>query len=206
MNPISDRGLLLFFVLTAALLLPACQNDDAYTPKPRGYPKVNYPEQREYRSFDEDYCNFTFQYPVYAEIQQDTDYFDEKPAHPCWFDIYFPHFDSRIYCSYYELGQQKSLAELKRDAFEMVDWHKKRANYIGERRVSRPQAEVYGFVFEIEGPAASNFQFYLTDSTDHFLRGALYFNAKARPDSIAPVFEFVREDALKMIETMEWGG
>lgn len=61
-----------------------------------------------------------------------------------------------------------------------------------------------GFAFEMKGPAASPFQFFLSDSTNHFFRGALYFNTQARPDSLAPVYEFVREDLMKMIETFEW--
>lgn len=193
---------IVLFVLLFSLI-SACGNDESLTPKPRGYPKVHYPEKA-YRPFDADYCHFTFQYPAYTNIQQDTAFFEEAPADPCWFDVYYPGFDSRIHFSYYPVGPYKSLERLKLDAFEMADWHTKRANYIDEIRIHKPESDVYGFAFEIEGPAASSFQFYLTDSTDHFVRGALYFNTKARPDSLAPVIRFVKEDIDRMIETFEW--
>jgi gliding motility-associated lipoprotein GldD len=186
-----------------ALLITACGEDVPYTPKPRGYPKVIYPEKA-YQAFDADFCHFTFEYPVYAEIEQDTTFFENQPTHPCWFDVYTPAFNSRIHCSYYPVGENKSLERLKQDAFEMADWHNKRANYIDEIRIERPEDEVYGFAFEIEGPAASSFQFYLTDSTRHFLRGALYFQAKAEPDSLAPITRFVKEDVRYLINTFQW--
>lgn len=194
------KNSLLFFAAT--LLLIACNNDPVFTPKPRAYPRVIYPEKA-YQTFDKNYCEFTFQYPEYAEIEQDTSFFDEKPANPCWFNVYIPAFGSRLHCSYYAIGERKSLEELKQDAFEMVDFHNKKANYIEELRISRANG-VSGFVFDIEGPAASPFQFYLTDSTEHFLRGALYFNTQVNPDSLAPVYDFVKEDVLRMIETLEW--
>lgn len=189
-------------LLSCCILLAYCQEGPVYTPKPRAFPKVNYPE-KQYQTFDEDYCAFTFAYPTYARIEQTKSYFDEEPADPCWFDIYIPDFDSRIHCSYYPIGKGKDLETLKTDAFEMVDWHNKKANYI-EELIIQKENHVSGFAFDIEGPAASPFQFYLTDSTRHFLRGALYFNTQARPDSLAPIVDFVKQDVLKMLETFEW--
>ena len=194
------KNLWTFFCL--ALLVAACNSEPVFSPKPRAYPRVIYPEKA-YQSFDDHFCNFTFEFPAYAEIEQDTSFFDEKPTHPCWFNIYIPAFDSRLHCSYYPIGKGKSLEDLKQDAFEMVDFHNKKANYIEEIRIGKPN-NVSGFAFDIEGPAASPFQFYLTDSTRHFLRGALYFNTQVNPDSLAPVYEFVKEDLLRMIETFEW--
>jgi gliding motility-associated lipoprotein GldD len=186
-----------------SMALGACE-DRSFTPKPRGYPRVIYPE-KVYRPFAEDYCHFTFDVPAYALIQRSTAFFEEKPPHPCWFDVYVPALNSRLHCSYYPLsGGPKSLEQLNLDAFELADWHNKRANYIDERRIERPEAKLFGFAFEIEGPAASSFQFYLTDSARHFLRAALYFDAKAQPDSLAPIVEFVRQDVRRMIDSFRW--
>ena len=85
----------------------------------------------------------------------------------------------------------------------MVDWHNKKANYIEEQGIRLPNG-ASGFIFNIEGPAASPLQFFLTDSTRHFLRGALYFNTSVNPDSLAPVLDFVKKDIFHMIETFEW--
>lgn len=199
-NSIFHPGLFLVIILFFAY---SCQSSPIPSPKPRAFPKVIYPEGNS-QTFDKGYCNFSFQYPIYTEVQQDTSYFDEKPSDPCWFNIYYPSFDSRIYFTYYPVGIEKSFDVLLTDAFEMVEWHNKKANYIDEYIINRPEAKVHGVAFNIEGPAASPFQFYLTDSTNHFLRGSVYFNTKARPDSLAPIFDFVKGDALRMIESLEW--
>jgi len=198
-----NKVIVILFLMPLLLLL-ACGGESVSTPKPRAYPKVEYPD-KVYQQFDKDYCNFTFEYPAYTMVQQDTSFFDEAPAHPCWFDIYYPNFDSRVYMTYYPISDAKSFEELKTDAFELADWHNKKANYIDELRIQRDNG-VSGFAFVIEGPAASPFQFYLTDSTQHFLRGSLYFNTKVRPDSLAPVYKFVEADLLHLIETFEWEG
>ncbi|HMQ46292.1 MAG TPA: hypothetical protein PKA00_01490 [Saprospiraceae bacterium] len=190
----------LVFFLT--LFTTACSDAPTLTLKPRAYPKVAYPE-KSYQDFKEPYCPFSFQYPTYARIVKDTAFFGEKPLHECWFDLYFTDFDSRLYCSYLPIASGEEFEKLQQDAFKLADKHNKKANYIDEIRIDTEQG-VSGFAFVIEGPAASPFQFFLTDSTDHFLRASLYFNAQVNPDSIAPVYHFIREDILKLIETFQW--
>ncbi|MCR9286523.1 MAG: hypothetical protein NXI23_03935 [Bacteroidetes bacterium] len=184
-------------------LLAGCQ-EVIFTPKPRGYPRVHYPDKK-FQTFEEEYCNFTFEYPQYGLIQQDKDFFEEEPVHSCWFDIFYPDFDSRIYCSYYPISKENTLEKLQADAFKMSDWHLKKATY-KEETPFKKNNNVRGMLFEVEGPVASHLQFYLTDSLGekHFLRGALYFNTHARPDSLAPVYDFVKQDVQKLFETFEW--
>lgn len=192
-----------FFVLFISFtFFVACGDDIVYSPKPRGFPKVEYPE-KVYQGFTEDYCKISFDYPQYAKVIQDTVFFSEKPVDPCWFDVYIAQFNARIHCSYYPINKGNTFDKLRADAFEMVGKHNMRADYINEFPIKKPNG-IQGFVFDIEGPAASPFQFYLTDSTTHFLRGALYFNTQARPDSLAPIYEFVKTDIMHMINTFEW--
>lgn len=194
--------LFLFSLVILLLSVSAC-SDPVYTPKPRSFPRVIYPAKA-YQSFTEDYCNFSFEYPAYATIQQDTSFFEETPPDDCWFDVYFPAFDGRVHFTYVPISKEKDALEaLRQEAFNMADWHNKRANYIEELRIETDKG-VSGMAFNIDGPAASPFQFFLTDSTEHYIRGALYFNTKSNADSLAPVVDFVREDILHLIETFTW--
>lgn len=194
-----------YYIICAllVLLLAACGEEMPLAPKPRAYPKVIYPEKA-YRAFDEGYCRFTFEYPTYAQIVQDTSFFDERPTHPCWFDVLYPQFDARIHFSYKPVPDPASLSELKNDAFELVDWHNKRASYIEEMRINLSERQVTGMAFDISGQAASPFQFYLTDEANHFVRGALYFNTQVNSDSLAPMYDFVKADIQHLIETFAW--
>ncbi len=185
-----------------AFIFSACE-EYVPVPKPRAYPKVNYPEKA-YRAFDQTYCNFSFEMPAYAQIERDTAFFEERPASNCWFNIDVAALNAKIYCSYYEVTSRARLDELVEDAFTMAQKHNIKANYIEEIPVHRTADHVHGIVFNIEGATASSYQFFVTDSTKHFLRGALYFNTQARPDSLAPVLAFMREDVNRLVGTLKW--
>jgi len=87
----------------------------------------------------------------------------------------------------------------------MVFKHAPKALGIRESVVIDDERRVYGMVYGIEGrDAASPFQFYLTDSTDHFIRGSLYFNVVPNNDSLEPVIEFIIQDIDEMIKTLSW--
>jgi len=192
------------FGVLLILFASGCE-DYVPVPKPRAYPRVIFPE-KEYKNFDESYCNFTFEMPKYAVIEQDTTYFDKRPESDCWFNIEVPALNAQIHCSYYPVTGRSRLDELVQDAFTMAQKHNIKANYIEEIPVHRSAERVHGIIFNIEGATASSYQFFATDSTRHFLRGALYFKTQSRPDSIAPVLAFMREDVNRMVATLKWSG
>lgn len=187
----------LFFL---AILFSACQN--TFTPKPRGYYKIIFPEH-EYKDYNPPACPFTFEYPVYAQVVKDTVFFDTIPENPCWMNIYFPEFNGTIFISYKEITKKNDLSKLIEDAHTLTYKHTVKANYIDEGRISTPN-KVYGLYYQVGGNAASNLQFFLTDSVKHFIRGSLYFNNTPNSDSIAPVLNFVRQDVNHLISTMKW--
>ena len=192
-----------FALLPFALcfLFIAC-GDDSFTPKPRGYPRVFFPEKA-YRQFDTNFCAFSFQYPTYAIFEQKSLFFDDKPPSACWFNINVPSLNAEIHFSYYDIHGKAEFEKLRKDAFELAGKHVVKADYIDDRPYHNKKG-VTGFVFDIQGPAACPFQFFMTDSTKHFLRGALYFNSKMQPDSLAPVIQFLKQDIGQMMETFEW--
>ena len=136
-------------------------------------------------------------------VQQDKDFFNETPKNACWFDKVIPEFDAKVHFTYSPLSTSENLDKLKTDAFTMVEKHNIKAKYIEEIPVKN-QYGASGFLFNLEGEAASPCQFYLTDSTKHFVRGSLYFNTKALPDSLAPITAFLRKDIDHIIGTMKW--
>jgi len=183
-------------------IIVGCTADKVYAPKPRMYPKVFYPE-KEYITFEEDYCQLTFDMPAYARVMQERTFFEEEPADPCWFDLELKDFNGNLHFSYYPVNDRKTFDELITDAFRFVEKHDIKANYRSETVLENKQG-VSGILFDIEGPVATPIQFFLTDSTHHFVRASLYFNNKVEPDSMAPIYSFVREDILRIIESMEF--
>ena len=173
-----------------------------YTPKPRGYPKIEFPK-KEYELFTADYCKFTFEKPKYIKVVQDTIYFDEKPEHPCWFNLEVADLNGSIHCSYKEIGGKNSFDELVSDSYDLANKHNIKADFIDDYLVTNTNG-VSGAILEIQGSVASPFQFYLTDSVNHFFRGSLYFNSRPEPDSMAPVIDFVKEDIIHLVNTFRW--
>jgi gliding motility-associated lipoprotein GldD len=194
-------GLLFVLLIPVMVFLPACGNGDPDNPKPRIFPRVDYPE-RAYTGFEMEACPFVFEYPTYADIDKDKRFFGEDPIHPCWFDIVFEHFDARLYMSYYPIESRADYDKFVTDAYKIANQINKRSDFMDEFVVSR--GNVGGIILEFEGHAASPMHFYLTDTTNHFLRGALYFNTSVRPDSLAPVIEFLKVDVAHAIGTFEW--
>jgi gliding motility-associated lipoprotein GldD len=194
----SPLVILLACILPAGLLL-SCNS--VYTPRPRGYFKIDFPA-REYQSFDQPGFPYTFEYPVYARIARDTSFFDAAPENPYWINIEFPRFNAAIYISYKKIGPN-SFDRLKEDAFKMTFKHTYKASSIDYTVIETPNG-VSGMFFDVGGNAATAKQFYVTDSTKNFLRGALYFDTAPNEDSLGIVNRFLQEDMKHLINTFRW--
>lgn len=188
-------------VFVSTILLLSCSEPN-YLPKPRMYPRINFPEYN-LVPFNETYCPFKFNYASYSAIVKDTLFFGEKPENECWFNLELNCFNGTLHCSYYPINNSKKLQKYINDAFRLAREHQIKANYIDEIPIHK-QTDVNGMLYNLEGPAASPFQFYLTDSVHHFFRAALYFNTPARPDSLLPIVEFVKKDVMTIINSFEW--
>lgn len=186
-------------LLLAFFALLSCNG--GYSPKRRGYFKVDFPPHQ-YQSFDRPDFPYTFEYPVYASVIRDSSYFDSVPENPYWINIDFPRFGARIYVSYKEIGHN-SFDRLRDDAYKMTFKHTVKASSIEDSIIRNPGG-VTGVFFKVGGEAATAQQFFLTDSTRHFLRGALYFDAAPNEDSLSHVNSFIREDMAHLINTFRW--
>jgi len=184
------------------IFFASCVEQAAPIPKPRLYPKVNFPEKT-YQEFDAAYCNFKFEYPQYADIVQDTLFFGEAPQNPCWFDIVIKELNGKIHCSYFPISKPADLERYVNDAFKFSSKHNDKADFRDELVITKPN-DVSGILFEMGGEVATPVHFFLTDSISHYFRASMYFYSSANPDSMDIVHEFVKEDIAKMIETFEW--
>ena len=142
--------------------------------------------------------------PSYMNFVNDTLKSQNEQKFKCWFDLHSNELNASIHFSYVSFENRSGFDKLVGDAFEMADKHNIKASYRDEIKLSFPEKEVYGLVFEIDGPVASPFQFFLTDSTEHFLRGSLYFEDVVDRDSLKPVYEFVRADFQPLFDSFHW--
>ncbi len=178
------------------LILSSC--DQQYLPKPLGYNRLDLPEPA-YRPLP-DSLPYHFEYSRHAELLADTSYVHDR----YWIEIYYPQLKSDIHITYQPLhGSKKLLKEFMDDAYTLTAKHQIKAYAINEVITETPSGKI-AVIAELEGEVPSQFQFTMTDSTQNFLRGALYFNTKVQNDSLAPAIEYMKRDMLHLINTLEW--
>lgn len=180
------------------LLGASCTSSPEYSPKPKGYFHIKFPK-KQYRSYTAD-CPFTFDYPQYATIARDPN----AEGSGCWNNLSFPQFNARLHLTYYDVKSAAAYNGLVEDARTLAFKHTVKANSIDQKLINYPEKKVYGVYYAIEGNTASSVQFFLTDSAQHYFRGALYFNERPQYDSIAPVLSFIKKDIDRMIHTFQW--
>ena len=190
-------------LILICIILTACSESQSYLPKPRVYPLVEYPE-KSYTNYQNEDCPFSMDVADYMRYQKDSLKNADEVKFNCWFDLYCQELNTYIHFSYVSFEGRAQFDELVSDAFEMADKHNIKANYRDEIKINYPDRRLYGLLFEIDGPVASPMQFYLTDSTSHFLRGSLYFKGTVNRDSIQPVYDFIKSDIEPMMESFEW--
>ena len=194
----------IFGLIAIIAVLTSCGGNSDYTPKPRGYFRIYYPK-KEYRTFDTIYP-FTFVYPKHAYVEKDLHpQASEKILNMKYLlNMQFPQFNGTLHLSYETITSKKVFNELTEDARTFAFKHTVKATSIDQGVIRNPTRKIYGIYYTIEGNAASSLQFYITDSTKNYLRGALYFNTVPRLDSIQPVLNFVRKDVDTLIKSFKW--
>lgn len=190
-----------FFIISGYLFLIGC-NSDYTAGKKKGYFKIEFPEKK-YQVFQQTGYPYSFEYPVYAQVIKDSTFFDDK-AGDWWINIDVPKLDGRIYISYKEIGNKNNFDSLRNDAYKMATkQHISISTGITDSLIKTPNG-IGGLYYSLEGNTATANQFFLTDTTRHFLRGALYFDAAPNADSLGIVNDFLKKDLLHLINTLKW--
>lgn len=185
----------LFFYLIIVLVVAVTGCDETHVPRPRGYLRIELPKH-EYQSLDSN-CPFWFDMSKLAIAVPDTN----SLAEPCWWYIFYPKLNAELYLTYKPVNN--NFSRFAEDTRTLVYKHTQRANAINETLISNAY-QASGILYEIAGDAASAYQFFVSDSSRHFLRGALYFNSVPNSDSLAPVIKYMKEDIEHMLATLQW--
>ena len=192
-----NKTAILFAVAVIVAIVVSCDHENNYLPKPRGYFRIDLPEKG-YSKVDT-IERYSFEYPEYALITPDPYSLNEKN----WINIEMPQFKGSIHLTYKPVNN--NLSEYLEDVHTMIVKHLQKANGVRDSLIINEERHVYGMFIEMDGKGvATPMQFYLTDSTNNFVRGALYFNFKPDNDSMQPVINFIREDIDHLINTFEW--
>ena len=184
------KKLLLFICIT--VMFTACKDNSL--PKPKAFLALEY-SPAEY-SLTNLGCPYNFEKNNIAKIKA------AKGKIPCWINLEYPRLDAAVFITYQKV--HNNLDSLLMDAQKLPLQHTIKADFIEGDIYTNPGHKVYGMFYEIEGNAASQAQFYITDSIRHFMTGSLYFNQKPNFDSIMPAAAYLKKDIKHLMETLRW--
>jgi gliding motility-associated lipoprotein GldD len=194
MSGLTSWVLSLIFLMMA---LTSCNNRE-YLPKPLGYNRLVLPDP-EYQALP-DSLPYFFEYSKHGKLLADTSAISER----YWIEINYPELKSTIHVTYKALhNDEKLLREFLDDAYKLTSKHQIKAYAINEL-ISRTPSGKTAVIAELEGEVPSQFQVTITDSTQNFVRAALYFNQKVANDSLAPAIEYMKKDMMHLVNTLEW--
>ena len=187
----------LIYILILTIFISSC--DDVYNPKQIGYHKIDLPKP-EYKKLDLD-LPYSFEHSIYSVSRPHK---KSKFSNINWIDVYYPNFDASIELTYKKVtDDKKEFNKMLNDARKLTNKHNIKAYAIDETVIKTPMG-LRASVFELEGDVPSQFQFYVTDSTNHFFRGALYFKTAVKNDSLQPIIDYVSVDIVHMLNTLNW--
>jgi gliding motility-associated lipoprotein GldD len=179
------------------LVTSACQ-EAPYVPKPKGYNRIELPDHH-YQTIDDSYP-YQFEYSKHAQVKPDTSWMSE----PYWIHLVYQDLGADVQLTYKALNQDKQkLRELLEDSYKLTSKHQIKAYAIDESILMTPNGHTV-VIAELSGEVPSQFQFFSTDSSRHFLRGALYFPTATKNDSLQPIIDFIKVDIIHMLNTLEW--
>jgi gliding motility-associated lipoprotein GldD len=188
----------LFLVIMLATLMVLVSCKPEFQPKPKGYNRLVLPAE-EYLALP-DSLPYQFEYSTAAKLMRDTSWINEKH----WVEIYYPTLKANLHITYKKIyNRDDLLREFLDDSYKLTSKQQIKAYGIDEIKVKTPSGKT-AMIAEISGDVPTQFQFTMTDSTRNFLRGALYFNTEVNNDSLAPAIDFMKREAMHLINTLQW--
>lgn len=182
------------YLIILSFFLLACTAD--YLPKPKGYNRINLPDA-EYQALADSFP-YQFEYSKHAQILPDSSWIAER----YWINLFYPKMDANIQITYKPVTDS-IIREYLSDSYRLTSQHNIKAYSIDESILELPNGMFASFT-ELEGEVPSQVQFHVSDSVDHFLRGALYFKTATKNDSLAPVINYLKKDIIQLLMTLEW--
>jgi gliding motility-associated lipoprotein GldD len=188
---------LIFLLAAYSIFAVGCSDD--FVPKPKAYARIEMPAPVYQPTNGDNWnCPYSFEFSTLSYITLEPRYQDST----CWYNLYYPRYRATVHLTYSDLNN--NLTRHIEESRKLAMKHIGKASQIEEILIENDPNRVYGLVYNFSGETASDMQFFLTDSTHHFLRGALYFNVSPNKDSLAPVISYIKNDIQHLVNSVSW--
>jgi gliding motility-associated lipoprotein GldD len=153
--------------------------------------------QRQYQTFRSEVCPFTFEYPSSGQIVRNN-------ADSCWVSIRFDRYDLTWHLTYRNASASgKPRAVHFEEYRRLVYQHSKKSSRIEENPFALPQGD--GFLFEVYGEVGTPAQVFFSDSTqEDLLMLSFYYQDATTRDSLQPVTQYMKDELLYTLQSLQW--
>ena len=177
--------------LLICLSLLACNKN--HKPKPKGYNHINFPEQSYVPITITN--KYSFEKNIQTSIEQNDSY--------GWLNLLYTNYDAKILITHKYIEKENDLTSFVNESYKLTEKHNKKASSIKETHI-KTKNDLNAVIIDLKGEVPTQFQFITTDSVNHFLRGALYFQVATKNVSLAPIIEYIKKDMIHILNTLEW--
>ena len=177
--------------LLISLSLLACNNN--HKPKPKGYNHINFPKQSYVPITIKN--KYSFEKNIQTSIEQNDSY--------GWLNLLYTNYDAKILITHKSIEKENDSTSFVNESYKLTEKHNKKASSIKETHI-KTKNDLNAVIIALKGEVPTQFQFITTDSVNHFLRGALYFQVATKNDSLAPIIEYIKKDMIHILNTLEW--
>lgn len=194
-----DKRIIATLLLLVGASLTSCHHKVDYTPKPEAYLRFDFPA-KEYQIYDTAALPFTFERATNADVN-----IKKNEPRDKWVDILYPDYRGVVFLSYKPMYTAEDLRGQIDTSYELLKMHFDFSSGVDERQYIDPEKRVYATTYLLKGAnVASTYQFWVTDSAHHFLRGSLFLDCTPNNDSLAPVLDYLQKDLVHLLETLQW--
>ena len=179
--------------LIGSFLFVSCNK--SYKPKPRGYNHINFPITSYKKIIIQN--KYSFEKNRIAK-QNENDSLG-------WLNLIYKKYGAQVLITYKPINNSSELSNYINESYKLISQHNKKASSIKETFI-KTRSGKDAIIIELTGDVPTQFQFITTDSVNHFLRGALYFETSTKNDSLAPIIEYIKKDMIHILNTLNWNG
>lgn len=177
-------------IIFLALIVFSC-NNNVNLPKQKAYfaPEFEIPT---YKKISLD-CNYTFNINFQASINNIKN---------CNYEIYYKNLNAKIFIN--QIVLSNSIETVLNTFNQKINENSRLSDQIIQSNYVNIDKKIYSKLYSFVGNSPSNIQFYVTNQTDKFLTGSLFFETEPNYDSLFPYIDYIRNDIKKMVDSFRW--
>ncbi|MDC3077299.1 hypothetical protein OA327_01125 [Flavobacteriales bacterium] len=177
-------------IIFFALIVYSCNNN------------INLPKQKAYFAPE-------FEIPTYKKISLDCNYSFNINSQSsinniknCNYEIYYKNLNAKIFIN--QIVLSNSIERVVNTFNQKINENSRLSDQIIQSDYINVDKKIYSKLYSFVGNSPSNIQFYVTNQTDKFLTGSLFFETKPNYDSLFPYIDYIRNDIKKMVDSFRW--